>query len=342
MKESPILLLKLARFISPRGQRFLSEKIKKEIPNLIINDDDWGSKRRIIINRMNKSSLETIKSLNSFSGIVNIIEFEKKYFNRPTKTLKELTEVIDSFLKFHNVKSVNQNVIIIDFKAFGSLPIHKKALSDRLKKNKYTIVKDFKNHKTAFSLYIDLKNINNVVFVRIGTKKTQFSINRKYPVSLVLCSPFTTQEIADFFRLALVFEIKIILTNENKLVPKLVGDTKETLFKGIDKISYQIVSSLSSMLESRRDNNKFLGFSLWAQAASEDYFKTIKELFKENNELKKSEDIMLIFGNEERGLKFEIQDKIPMFRFGGSVSEPLRSSQAAAYALAILELVLVL
>ena len=85
------------------------------------------------------------------------------------------------------------------------------------------------------------KNDEKILKIRLGEKfqnKEVFKheIIRKFP-NLVLYSPYTVQEVADFFRLALTFTTTAYLTNENEYVPKIVNQVQKTYFKGISKIS---------------------------------------------------------------------------------------------------------
>ncbi len=165
---------------------------------------------------------------------------------------------------------------------------------------------------------------------RLENLKSHYvSILEKKPI-LVLYSPFTVQEISDFFRLSLTFKTQVILTNENNEAEKLIEKTKKSLFKGIDKIKFSIIESLSELMKQRK-NGIFIGFSLWGASS-------IIDLPKELSLRSKiTKQIFLVFGNEEQGLPMFIRDLIPMFHIGTHASEPLRASQAAAFAFGILK-----
>jgi hypothetical protein len=328
------LLLKLSRFISPSEQRMIAEDIVELLPTSAkINNDPWGHQRRLLINLNAKPNISTIQQLSIFPGIANIIEFESNYFNILTNSLNELIKAIDRYLKSNS----EQNKVSLEYKAMGSLPFHQRAIKDRLKKRKYLFFNELE--PDVFSAYIDVKKIKNRIFARIGRSivvKDDFSKESRppLPVKLLIFSPNTTQEISDFFRLTLSFNIEeVILTNENKKVKELVEETSKTLFKGISKIKYSIRSSLKKYIEINSDS-KFIGFSLWAPLSEMDYYNNISSYRVDNKRT-----CVLIFGNEDRGLHYTIQKRIKMYRFGIGSSEPLRSSQAAAYALAIFNLV---
>lgn len=336
--EMVVFLVKLARFVTRKEQKSiindLHGKLSPFSSTISVIDDNWGKLNRIQV-KMNINHLkqkEISKIIKKNPGVKNIIIFPEDLFEKTIYSFSELVKTIITFLESNNA----DNKILLHFKSFGKIPLHKRAILNRLKKK--GIVNDPEN---GFPIYIEMKTIlkegsdSTSFFLRLGkmiiSPKTTKSPQVIKRTKLVLFSPFTVQEVADFFRLALTFNTQVIFTNENKKVEILIEKTRKTLYKGIDKIDYKIVDSISKLMKNTK-RGIFVGFSLWGSIS---IVKMPAKLASSNNI---SNQIFLLFGNEEQGLPLYLRDQIPMFHIGTQASEPLRASQAAAYALGVLKL----
>ena len=147
-------------------------------------------------------------------------------------------------------------------------------------------------------------------------------------MSVILFSPYTAIEIADFCRIKLNFDfIEVLFSNENEKVPEVIEETAKTVFKGIDKVKYEIIPSLNDFIRRNSEKYLFLGFSLHATKNVNDLKKAIKE----------SEKIpCIIIGNEVRGLEYKTQKMIDMYKLGTGSSEPLRASHVLMYVLGMI------
>ncbi|MHA1207597.1 MAG: TrmH family RNA methyltransferase [Candidatus Hodarchaeales archaeon] len=264
-------------------------------------------------------------------GVNNVTLFQKKFFETRIDTLSQLMKILIEYIK----SKTDDDTININFHALGRVPFHKKAILDRLKK------KGVKNDQKAdFKLYLEVKQSQDVtkddrgIQVRIGEKFIRQSVQPLSQIPtpiLVLYSPHTVQEVADFFRLALTFDTQVILTDENDQVESIVQEVEKTYFKGISKISFEIIDSLESLMK-KKVSTKVFGFSLWGNSP-------IADLSKEILSKKRSPgEILFLFGNEETGLPLWVRDEIPIFHIGQKASEPLRASQAAAYAFGMIRI----
>ena len=90
-------------------------------------------------------------------------------------------------------------------------------------------------------------------------------------------------------------------------------------------------STIESLIN-KRSSSKFYGFSLWGDSPIADLNKKIQ------SSVQSSTEILFLFGNEETGLPLWIREKIPIFHIGQKASEPLRASQAAAYAFGMMRI----
>lgn len=333
-----IFLVKLARFVTRVDQSSIINDLQRKLSSfsssISVIDDNWGKLNRIQV-KMEIDSLNQKKVANIIKknpGVNNIVIFSEDLFDKIISSFSELVKLVIEFLDSNN----SEKKIQLHFKSFGKIPLHKRAILNRLKKKGVS-----NDPKKGFPVYIEMKsNLNaeadtTTFFLRLGKRVIFPKILESPPPfvkpKLVLYSPFTVQEIADFFRLALTFKTQVIFTNENGKVEILIEKTKQSLFKGIDKIDYQIVDSISALMKQAKGGS-FAGFSLWG---SSPIINLPTKLASRKN---KTNQILFLFGNEEQGLPLSLRDKIPMFHIGTHASEPLRASQAAAYAFGVLNL----
>lgn len=334
-----LLLIKLARFITFNEQRGLLKDLERIFTPLTnsfhVTFDEWGAKHRILaqLALLNINYEEICQKLLETPGINTVIHFSPSLFNMTSSSLSALISQLSAFLKDSNPGESYD----IDFHSIGRVPFHKKAIIDRLQRKRFTYRPDSKFH-----LYLEIRSASKKrkntsethLQVRIGQKfmlKSSFEKTRKIIPRLILYSPFTYIEIADFFRLGLVFNSQIILTNENNRVEKLLKEVQKSYFKGISKVSFEIVPSLDTVIA--ENLGMCFGFSLWGKKSVNDLSQKILTLIKQEP-IKPI--VNLIFGNEKTGIPLSVRQKISIFQIGDRVSEPLRSSQAAAYILGTL------
>ncbi|NHJ02428.1 MAG: hypothetical protein EAX86_09860 [Candidatus Heimdallarchaeota archaeon] len=321
-----ILLVKLARFITPKEQEkvreiFNKNLIKYSIENKVLTDN-WRAKNRFLIKLEKPQTSKLLERVLSHPAVISVISFENGLFDWESSSFSALIKEIVRYLRMNN----STERCALDFRRIGKIPIHRKAVIDRLQRNKIQVLED-----NDFILYIEIRQgENSKIYVRLGRKHPKMIQDEKLgkvPI-LVLFSPFTLQEIADFFRLGLVFNTTILFSDENHRVKNLVDQVEKTYFKGISKVNYRIIPSIEDHIEKELEN--CFGFSLWGNKTTEELE---KDYFLRKKALKTNQNLYFIFGNEETGLPLSIREKIPIFRIGNKSSEPLRASQAAAFAL---------
>ncbi len=330
-----LILIKLARFISSDEQKYLAKDIKRIFTPITtsyrISYDEWGAKKRILVEveLENTRIRELCQNLLRQPGIIAVILFSPRFYNWESSSLSLLINQISTFLTIHNQNTTYS----LDFRAIGKVPFHKKAIIDRLQKKNF----EFHTH-SKFHLYLEIrsfkeKNRQNLQ-TRIGRKFVPEAFSKEalqISPQLIIYSPYTEQEIADFLRLGLVFKIPLIFTDENKNTQDLIKRTQKTYFKGISKVSFKIIPSLETFIKNNTERS--FGFSLWGTKPVHDLPSIIQPIA---NQDKEKPLINFIFGNEQIGLPLFVHHHIPMFHIGGYASEPLRASQAASYALGTL------
>ncbi|MHA1993686.1 MAG: TrmH family RNA methyltransferase [Candidatus Hodarchaeales archaeon] len=330
------LLVKLARFVTHKEQesiaRDLTHSLSKYSKSVNIVSDTWGSRNRLLIHLPNETKLssEIRKNILRNPGVNNLVIFYQNNFEFETNSLTQLITYLEEFIG----KATDNNTVTAYYQAFGRVPFHRKAILDRLKKKGI-----IQSSNSNFHLYLEVKKSSQTkdgkmpIKARLGEKLIPISSPKRtnLPPTLILYSPYTIQEVADFFRLALTFKTKILLTDENNIVTKVVEQVENTFFKGITKIEYEIVPSLNKILQ-EHENDTFYGFSLWGSLPINE----LPGMIKSGGA--KMKNLFFVFGNEEKGLPLEVRKEIQMVRIGDKASEPLRASQAAAYTLGMLNI----
>lgn len=241
-----------------------------------------------------------------FNGISQIIELYTEF------EVNNISEIVDKISKY-KIKKINAKIK-------KNLKFHLKAIEDRfLRKNSFD--------PNGIILYLEAKERGKKTYCRIGKIISEVSemksivLNVKNTnekeISLLLENTTNSQEIADFLRLGVALRCKIYFKTNIDITKEI--EKAKKLFKS-NKIKYTIISDLRDIKD-----YYLVGFSLWGKESE-------KALLNIN-----SEKIMLLFGNENRGLLKETLDCCNKTVYlGPKSSEPLRANQAAAYAYGIL------
>lgn len=331
--RNTIILLKLARFVSTREHRTIRQDLIHIIPQEVdIRQDEWAKQLRFILKIPSRANIpdaeEFLKQISQLPGVVTIIIFRKQNFDFQTASLSELVKY--TVLSIQTDKPVH-----IKFQALGSLPFHKRAVRERIHKK---LPLSLESNESTFNVYLESKEEDDEVISRLGfiyldekqesASTEAISLDSISKMSVILYSPYTDIEIADFCRISLNFDfLQIIFSNENNKVPEILEETSKTTFKGIDKVKYTIIPNINEFITLNRHKYNFLGFSLHASKSAHN----LKKALKSSNKTP-----CIVIGNEVRGLEYKTQKMIDMFKLGTGSSEPLRASHVMAYVLGMI------
>jgi len=261
-----------------------------------VHSDPFAPQRRLLVEG------EATGKLFEVEGVSQVIPI---YAEQKTKTLSEAAKLVADAAKKKKLVSFT-----IRAKLFGDVPFHEKALRERVRKK----IK----HSAGRVLYVEAHKGHDGVYIRVGLP-TQFHTDVKAPSILVLESPKTPHEIADFLRLAIVFKAQLRISIGGDLRTLHALQEAKNLVKGHEKTTvttYKHTKDAIAGLDA-------VAFSLWGDKGEE--------------WLSKNHVDALVFGNEERGLKLSTQKECKaVVHLGPRSSEPMRASQAAAYALGVL------
>jgi tRNA(Leu) C34 or U34 (ribose-2'-O)-methylase TrmL len=222
------------------------------------------------------------------------------------------------------------------------MPFHAKALLQRLNRLRTGIQKARLNHGEPDFLLELHKGNDGELYGRLGRTILTWSsrTHRFEEIELVLAEPFTRQEVADFLRLGICFGVKLCLIFDEIADGEALVKKAAAFSKGIDKIRQIEIMSTNDFLSRKArhaDDWRILAFSLWARNDDLDLLTFFQEYISSRLRSGAFTRFSLLFGNERAGISRDLRkvcDKT--FHVGPAMSEPLRASQACAYALALL------
>lgn len=248
--------------------------------------------------------------------------YRRLILNKPIKGkpyIASLVELKETFVQDSLSQTIDRlekyKIKEIKPKIERNVPFHAKALTDRyLKKSKYDA--------SGETIYLEARMEKGRVAVRIGfyleDKEESFKEEKQieYP-DIAIESPFTLGEVGDFLRLSKTFKMRVYIftLNDPDCLLNIQNFLKENSF---DKGNITVVKDIDSF----RNDYEIIGFSMWGKDG-------IESLTTKSDKKK-----LLLFGNERRGLLKASMDKCnKIIKIGASSSEPLRATQAAAFAL---------
>lgn len=274
--------------------RFVSYNEKKEIYKDLKNKGFYVSNDAWSYRR-----LIVNKPVKNKPYVASLIELKETFYQT------NLSQTIERLSKY-KIKEIKAKID-------RNVPFHAKAITERyLKKEKFDAQGE--------TIYLEARMEKGKVAVRIGfyIDDKETTIVKKeisYP-DIGIESPFTLGEVGDFLRLSKTFKTKVYIftLNDPDSINNIQNFLKENSF---DKGNITILKDL----ESFRNEYEVIGFSMWGKDSLDSLVK--------NKEKKK----LLLFGNERRGLLKKTMDDCNKIIKIGSSSEPLRATQAAAFAL---------
>ena len=287
-------LLTLARFVSPAEQKEIAARITEM--DYKVASDHFAPQRRLLVEG------EADGKLFEVEGVSQVIPI---YAEEKTNTLSEAAKVIIKV-----ARDLELNSFTLRAKFLGDVPFHERALRERVKKR----VK----HTPGPTLYVEARQEKDCVIIRVGIPMVFHKGTKELPI-IVLESPKTPHEIADFLRLAIVFNTELRISIEGDVRTLHALQEAKKIVKGHEKTK---VITYQHTVDAIRGKNA-VALSLWGDKGEEF--------------LRKETIDAIVVGNEERGLKLATQkDCKAVVHLGPKSSEPMRASQAAAYAFGVI------
>jgi len=310
--ETVYYLLKLSRNVVESERRQLKKKLERMLKRektakFKVMDDPWSKKGRILIEGF------ITREIIDFPDVWKVIELNTA--GKIVHTLKDTTDLINDYL---DTDSHGFDESGLEIKIHRNVPFHSKAILDRL------------NRKTPGEkrAYFEARKTVRGIEIRIGRILTSYNFISIPNVTLALISPRTKQEIADFIRLSIHFGVEVIIsyeTRENE-IHDLMKKAK-LIALGYQKAKIRLVGKNDEIF---KDDYMPIGFSLWSHSTEKDMIKYITEI-------PPGKRLLLVFGNEDRGLPGKLREQLGrIYHLGPASSEPLKASQAASYALGVI------
>src|SRR3989344_2785630 len=192
-----------------------------------------------------------------------------------------------------------------------------------IKKKLFPVLKESKESKNKVLLELFRENGKN--FYRIFSLKEEREQDKsKYNnITVLIENPRLVEEVSDFLRLCLIFNLKFKVIHSNKTEFEKILNNAKSITKGkLSDFKVEVLKDLNQITLIK------IGFSKHAQKNEKDFIDFLK-----NN---KNKELLLIFGNDTFGLTQQTRDKLNhCFSLTQDRVKPLKANQALAYVLGI-------
>ncbi len=240
-----------------------------------------------------------------------------------------LEEKPSSLLKFEDLRNDLLNLakkykeLNLRVKLYTKINLTASSLKNRLVKylNKEGInILDSNNN-----LLVEIFKDGNKVKYRIFSYKKMINHDKgKYSnITVLIEHPRLVEEISDFLRLCLIFDLNFKVIYNDKRQFQLILNNAKTITKGkLSDFNVDVINNLDEI------NIIKVGFSKHAKNNEADFIKFLRE--------NKDKDLLFVFGNDLYGLSQKTRDKLDYcFSLTPDKVKPLKANQALAYALGI-------
>jgi len=254
------------------------------------------------LNKLNLDEIEVILSEEKPSSLLKFEDLRRDLLNIARK-YNEINLKVDLYTRINLTASLLKNRLI-----------------------KYLIKEGIKVNDSSNNLLIEIfKDANKIKYRIFSYQKMINQDKNKYKnITALIENPRLTEEISDFLRLCLIFNLKFKVIHHDKVQFQLMLNKAKTLTKGkLSDFNVDVVKNLDDV-----KNCIKIGFSKHAKSNENEFIKFLK--------INKDKNLLLIFGNDLYGLSQETRDKLDYcFSLTPDKIKPLKSNQALAYILGI-------
>ena|SRR3989344_4126663 len=256
------------------------------------------------------------------SGNVNLEDLKKI-----TEIDKILTE--EKELSPFKLEDIRKDIEVIG-KKFTSFNLQIRSTikipNSSIKKKLFSVLKGKEDETSKNKILLELfkENGKNIYRILSYQEKELSQDKSKYSsITVLIENPRLVEEISDFLRLCLIFNLKFKVIHGNKIEFEKILNKAKSITKGkLSNFNVEVVKDLNQV-----QNVVKMGFSKHAQKDE----KNLIEFLKRNNK-----NILLIFGNDTFGLTQKTRDKLDhCFSLTPDKVKPLKANQALAYILGI-------
>lgn len=258
--------------------------------------------------RLQVSGNISLEELKKISEIDKILTEEKENSQFKLESLRKDIESLGK--KFDNFS--------LQIKSTISIP------NSSIKKKLFPVLKK-ENENSKNKVLLELFKENGKNFYRILSYQEElFQDKSKYSnITVLIEDPRLVEEISDFLRLCLIFNLKFKVIHNNKIEFEKILNKAKSITKGkLSDFNVEVVKDLNQI-----QNIVKIGFSKHAQKSEKEFI----QFLKNNNK-----SLLLIFGNDTFGLTQKTRDKLDYcFSLTPDKVKPLKANQALAYILGI-------
>lgn len=272
---------------------------------------------KLLDEKLKKLNVNKI-GLDKFSGRlildkpVELDEFDKVFFEeRAVKQLqwdllrRDLNELKDKLGSYN-----------LEIKTYANVRIPKSTIKKKIAKL------GFANGK--INLLLEILKDNGKYFYRLFTmEKEEKTMDKKlyHNLSVILENPRLVDELSDFLRLCLIFDLNFDIIYDNKReASALIGKAKKITKGKLSDFNVNIYNSLKDV------KNVKIGFSKHAKKNEKD----LKKFLLANK------NVTLVFGNDTYGLSQDARDSCDeLFHLTPDNEKPLKANQALSYVLGL-------
>lgn len=275
-------------------------------------------KYSLILNKFEIGLDELKKKLKSFeidklTGRINTDE---------NVELEEVDKVLllenESFFSLENLRKDIEKIKFNDFnlrvKSYVKIP------PGLIKKKLYPVINKRLNENSENNVLIELFKEEKIKY-RIFSYR-EIKNECKNNMAVLIENPRLAEEISDFLRLCLIFNLKMkVIYNNKKEFENLLNKAKKITKGKLSEFNVEVVKDLNDV----KDYVK-VGFSKHSKKNEKDFIQFIK---KENK-------LLFVFGNDTYGLSQKTRDRLDIsFSLGPDKNKPMKANQALSYTLGI-------
>jgi len=272
----------------------------------------------ISIDKISKR-IEVIGNLD-INKFLQINEIDKILVEEKGNSLFTFKDLREDIISIGN----KSNDINLKIKTYSRITIPanfiNKKLANPLKNSHVHINKNSENH-----ILIELFKDKEKTFYRIFSSNSKMIDSKKNSyntITVLIEDPRLIDEISDFLRLCLIFDLKLKVIHKNKKQFEDMLNKAKSITKGkLSDFKVEVVENLDQVKGFIK-----IGFTKHASKNENDLIKVLKG----NN------NFLFIFGNDLYGLSQETRDKLDYsFSLTPDKVKPLKANQALAYVLGI-------
>lgn len=245
--------------------------------------------------------------------------------------LKKIAEIDKIFIEEKDISSFKLEDLRKDIESIGkkftnfNLQIKSsiKIPNSSIKKKLLPVLKEDESSKNKIILELFKEQGKNVYRIFSYQEILNKDKSKYSNITVLIENPRLVEEISDFLRLCLIFNLKFKVIHDNKNEFEKILNKAKSITKGkLSDFNVEVIKDLNQV-----QNVIKIGFSKHAQKDEKDFTEFLK---------KNDKKLLLIFGNDTFGLTQKTRDKLDYcFSLTPDKVKPLKANQALSYILGI-------